>query len=741
MSVSRSAATEARDADGRPADGAGRRLLQLRVGGMDCPDCARRIRDRLIHLEGVTEAEGHPVSRRLVVEFDPARLTPERIRAEVGRLGYVADALEDGGDGVSRGRAAPAAGTWRSREAVLAYVSAGLFAVGLLLSWLAPGPVLARFPRHALHAGDLAFLASALVGGWNFFPKGLRAARTLSLDMNFLMTVAILGATGLGEFLEAGAIAFLFSFAELLEDYSVDRARRSIEALMELAPDRATVERGGAEQAVRADDVGVGEVVVVRPGEKVPVDGRVIEGSSAVNEAPITGESMPVDREVGDEVFAGTIVTGGFLRVRTEKRASATTLARIVHLVQEAEEKKAPTERFVERFSRWYTPGVVVLAVVVAALPPLAFGAEVTTWILRGLTLLVIACPCALVISTPVAVVSGITAAARRGVLIKGGTHLEALGQVRAVALDKTGTLTHGHPELTDVVALHGESEEEILALAAALEQRSEHPVAGAILRGARERGVEPDARTVAAFEGIRGLGVTARLDDEPYLIGRTDLFESASVDGTRLERLQKEGKTVVLVGLPGRVLGLLAVADRPRAEAAPAIRRLREAGIEHVVMLTGDNRPTAEAIAAEVGIDEVHADLLPEQKVDIVRRLEKRYGAVAMVGDGVNDGPALAAARVGVAMGVAGSDVALETADVALMGDDLSRLAYAVRLAHRGRGVIRQNIGASLLLKGLLAAGVPLGLVSLALAVIVGDMGAALGVTVNSLRLARVES
>ena len=336
---------------------------------MDCPDCARRIRDRLVHLEGVSEAEGHPVSRRLVVEFDPARLTEERIRTEVGRLGYVAEALENG-DGASRGKAVPAAGTWRSREAVLAYVSAGLFAVGLLLAWLAPGPVLARFPRHALHAGDLAFLAAALVGGWNFFPKGLRAARALSLDMNFLMTVAILGATGLGEFLEAGAIAFLFSFAELLEDYSVDRARRSIEALMELAPDRAMVERGGAEQAVRADDVEVGEVVVVRPGEKIPVDGRVIEGSSAVNEAPITGESMPVDREVGDEVFAGTIVTGGFLRVRTEKRASATTLARIVHLVQEAEEKKAPTERFVERFSRWYTPAVVVLAVVVAAAAP-----------------------------------------------------------------------------------------------------------------------------------------------------------------------------------------------------------------------------------------------------------------------------------------------------------------------------------------------------------------------------------
>jgi Cd2+/Zn2+-exporting ATPase len=713
---------------------------------MDCPDCARRIRDRLVHLEGVAQAEGHPVSRRLVVEFDPSTLTPDRIRAEVGRLGYVAEPLEDGGGSGSgaataRAAASPAAtGTWRSREAVLAYVSAGLFAVGLLLSWLAPGPALARFPRHALHAGDLAFLASALVGGWNFFPKGVRAARTFSLDMNFLMTVAILGATGLGEFLEAGAIAFLFAFAELLEDYSVDRARRSIEALMELAPERATVERDGSEQAVRADEVEVGEVVVVRPGEKIPVDGRVIEGASAVNEAPITGESMPVDRESGDEVFAGTIVTGGFLRVRTEKRASATTLARIVHLVQEAEEKKAPTERFVERFSRWYTPAVVVLAVIVAAVPPLAFGAEVTTWLLRGLTLLVIACPCALVISTPVAVVSGITAAARRGVLIKGGTHLEAMGRVRAVALDKTGTLTHGHPELTDVVPLGELDENDLLAVAAALEARSEHPVAGAILRGALDRGVEPDGRGVSAFEGMRGLGVSARLDGEPFRIGRADLFDDPSVERDRLDALEAEGKTVVLLGRPDRVLGLLAVADRPRPGAAEAIRSLRRAGIRHVVMLTGDNRPTAEAIAAEVGIDEVHAGLLPEQKVDLVRQLEERYGPVAMVGDGVNDGPALAAAHVGVAMGVAGSDVALETADVALMGDDLSRLAYAVRLSHRGRGVIRENISASIVLKALLAAGVPLGLVSLALAVVVGDMGAALGVTGNSLRLARLE-
>jgi len=707
---------------------------------MDCPDCARRIRDRLVKLDGVEEAEGHPVSRRLRVEFDPSRLDPGRIRAEVGRLGYVAEEIPEGEEEASRAAGASGAETWTSREAVLAYVSAGLFGVGLMMRWLGPGPVLAGFPRHDLHVGDLAFLASALVGGWNFFPKGLKALRALSLDMNFLMTIAILGAVGLGEFLEAGAIAFLFSIAELLEDYSVDRARSSIASLMELAPARAVVERGGEEVAVRADEVEPGEIVVARPGEKIPVDGTVVEGSSAVNQATITGESMPVDREPGDEVFAGTIVTGGFLRVRSEKEASETTLSRIVHLVQEAEEKKAPSERFVERFSRWYTPSVVVLAVLVAAVPPLAFGAGVSTWLLRGLTLLVIACPCALVISTPVAVVSGITAAARRGVLIKGGTHLEALAQVRAVALDKTGTLTRGHAELTDVLPLDGTGEEELLALAAALEDRSEHPIARAIAQGARDRGVEPDAREITEFEGLRGRGVRARLGGETFVLGRPDLFENGAGELSELRDLQDAGKTAVLVGRPDRPLGILAVSDRQREEAGAAIRALRAAGIEHVVMLTGDNRSTAEAIAREVGIDEVHADLLPEEKVDVVRELEERYGSVAMVGDGVNDGPALAAARVGVAMGVAGSDVALETADIALMGDDLSRLAYAVRLSHRGRGVIRENIGASIVIKALLAVGVPLGLVSLALAVVVGDMGAAIGVTGNSLRLAKLE-
>jgi Cd2+/Zn2+-exporting ATPase len=691
---------------------------------MDCPDCARRIQDRLAGLEGVEEAVGNPVSRRLRVAFDPARL----------------DQVEEGARGAALRSEEELRDTWTSREAILAYVSAGLFAAGLVLRWLAPGPVLATLPRHALRAGDLAFLAAALVGGWNFFPKGLRAARALSLDMNFLMTVAILGAAALGEVLEAGAIAFLFAFAELLEDYSVDRARHSIRALMELAPDRATVERDGHETAVRADEVAVGEIVVVRPGEKIPVDGRIVEGSSAVNEAAITGESMPVDREAGDEVFAGTIATGGFLRVRAEKEASATTLASIIQLVEEAESRKAPTERFVERFARWYTPAVAVGAVLVAALPPLLFGAEATTWILRGLTLLVIACPCALVISTPVAVVSGITAAARHGVLIKGGVHLEALGSVRAVAFDKTRTLTLGHPELTDVVPLGDATEAEVLAVAAALEGRSEHPVGGAIVRGARERGVDPDRRPVAGFEGLQGLGVRAELDGETFLVGRPDLFEREIEEPGLLDAFRREGKTAVLVGRPGRPLGILAVADRPRPGAAAALARLRDAGIEHLVMLTGDDPRTASAIAADLGIDEVHAGLRPDQKVEKVQELERTYGTVAMVGDGVNDGPALARATVGVAMGVAGSDVALETADIALMGDDLSRLAYAVRLSHGGRGVIRQNIGASVALKALLAAGVPLGLVSLALAVVVGDMGASLGVTANSLRLARVE-
>ncbi len=707
----------------------------FRIQDMDCPDCARRIQDRLRRLDGVEEAVGNPVSRRLRVSFDPSRVDGERMRAEIGRLGYLA--RPDEGPSAKE----DLRGTWTAPDAIRTYGATVLFLVGLVLAWLAPGGPLVGLPLHDLHLPDVLFLLAAGLGGWNFFPAGVRAARALSLDMNFLMTVAILGAVAVGEFLEAGAIAFLFSLAELLETYSVDRARASLSSLLDLSPDRASVIREGREVTVPAGEVRVGETVVVRPGDRVPVDGTVTEGASAVNQATITGESMPVDKERGDEVYAGTINGDGYLRVRADRAADDSTLARIIHLVEEAESLKAPSERFVDRFARYYTPAVAVAAVLLTAIPPLVFGAPFETWFVRGLTLLVIACPCALVISTPVAVVSGITAAARNGVLIKGGVHLEALGRVEVFAMDKTGTLTAGHPEVTDVVPLDGGDPDELLSRAAAVEAHSQHPVARAVVREARHRGLDLERWRVRDFEDLRGKGVRARVDGHEIRVGLPALFDDGSDLGDRIGRLRSQGKTTVVVGRPDRPLGLIAVADRPREEAAGALRRLREAGVGRIVMLTGDNRATARAIGDELGFDEVHADLLPEEKVEKVRELEARYGPVAMVGDGVNDGPALAAATVGIAMGVAGSDAALETADVALMGDELDRLPYVFELSRRGRGVIRQNIGASLGVKFLLAAGVPLGWVSLVVAVLVGDMGASLGVTGNSLRLARVRA
>ena len=717
----------------------------LTIPEMDCAGCAQRIRDRLCTLDGVDHAAGQPVSRRMQVRFDPQRVTLDRIREEVGRLGYAAREL----DGVRH--TVDASATWTGPDAMRTWLSGGFMAVALLVRWFTDGPVLLDLPLHDLHPSGLFFILAAVVGGWNFFPKGIRSARVLSLDMNFLMTVAIVGAVGIGEYLEAGAIAFLFSLAELLERFSVDRARQSIESLLDLSPDMATVVVDGHEERRYVEDVPPGALVVVRPGERIPVDGTVEGGGSAVDQSAVTGESMPVEKGEGDEVFAGTVNGEGHLRIRVDRAAEDTTLARMIHLVEEAEGRRTRTERFVERFARWYTPAVTVGAILVAAGPPLLTGAPFAEWFVRGLTLLVIACPCALVISTPVAVVSGVTAAARNGVLIKGGVHLETMGEVEVVAFDKTGTLTRGHPDVVDLVPAPGcgAGEDDLLRLAAAVERQSEHPLARAIVRAADARvdamsggpsGLS-DAPVVEAFESIRGLGVRARVDGRTVQVGQPELFDALADLDDDIHRLRREGKTVVAVGPRERPLGILALADRPRPGAAAAVAALREAGVEHVVMLTGDNEETAGSIARQVGIDEVRAGLMPEEKVRIVEELEREMGRVAMVGDGVNDGPALAAASVGIAMGAAGSDTALETADIALLGDDLSRLAYLYRLSHRGRGVIRQNIAASILLKGGLAVGVPLGMVSLIVAVLVGDMGASLAVTGNSLRLARVRT
>ena len=583
-------------------------------------------------------------------------------------------------------------------------------------------------------------------------------------------------ASAIGYFVEAATLAVLFSIAELLEDYAMDRARDSLRELMELSPDEATVVRNGEEVTVSADEVEVGETVVVRPGEKIPLDGTVSEGQSAVDESPITGESVPVDKTTGDEVFAGSIAEEGYLEVTVTSTAGDSTLARIIEMVQGAEANRTETEQFVDRFAGYYTPVVVVLAILTAALPPLliadpvsvgvagyalTFAGDWGTWFVRGLTLLVIACPCAFVISTPVSVVSGVTSAAKNGVLIKGGTYLEAMGEVDAVAIDKTGTLTRGELAVTDVVPAGDTDETTVLRHAAVLERRSEHPIATAILARAGQANVG-DLPEPTAFESLTGKGVRANVDGETYYAGKPGLFEDLGFDlsrarratdggtasattrgvfsGDALARLEREGKTVVLVGTETDLLGAIAIADEVRPVSKRAVERLQELGVERVVMLTGDNEGTARAIAEQVGVDEYRAELLPDEKVDAVAELQETCGEVAMVGDGINDAPALATADVGVAMGAAGTDTALETADVALMGDDVGKLPYLYSLSHRANGVIRQNVWASLGVKALLALGVPLGLVSVAVAVVVGDMGMSLGVTGNAMRLSRIE-
>ena len=704
-------------------------LLRLHVPDMDCPSCVARIRDRLSRCDGVVTVEGSPVRRELEIVYDGSRTEPETLRDEVGRLGYTPETREERAAGSER------SDTWRGRQARIAYASAGLFALAGLLHLAGIAPRVLATPVRDLLLPDLVFVLSALVGGWNFFPKGWKAARALALDMNFLMTVAILGAVGIGEYAEGAAIAFLFAIAELLERYAVDRARASVEALVRLAPEVARVRRGGREVSVPVDDVRPGELVVLRPGDRVPTDGTVVEGASAVDQSSVTGESMPVEKTAGSTVFAGTINREGYLLVRTDRPASESTLARIIRMVEEAEAGSTRTERFVERFARWYTPTVTVAALLTVVLPVVLLGEPFGTWFIRGLTLLVIACPCALVISTPVAVVSGVTAAARHGVLIKGGVHLETLGSVRALALDKTGTLTFGHPVVVEDRIEPGEDAAELHAAIAALESRSEHPLARALLEHLDPAGglARP---AVEAFTSVPGRGVEGRVAGRTLRVGNP----AFATPGAEMPApFLGDGRTPVAVSVDGRPAAWFAVADRTRGYVAEAVARLREDGVEHVAMLTGDTPSAAGAIGREIGVDDVRAGLLPEQKVEVVRELRARHGPVAMVGDGVNDAPALATADVGIVMGAAGSDAALETADIALMGDDLTLLPYVRGLSREAVRVIRANIVLALLVKGVLAVGVPLGAVSLIAAVVIGDMGVSLAVTANALRLGRL--
>jgi Cd2+/Zn2+-exporting ATPase len=700
-------------------DGAPERTV-LRIEGMDCASCAATVEKRVSLLPGVHDAAVNFAAGRLDAEHDPGLA-----------LADIEKAVTDAGYGVAKARETELPPFWRKPRAISVIVSTLLFGLGLALG-LAGAPEVARVG---------AYLAAIVTGGLPIFRAALAGLRARHLDMNVLMSVATVGAVGIGQWAEAASVVVLFAAGNALQVYAIDRTRGAVRALADLAPDEVLVWRGGAEWPVAAGEVAVGETVVVRPGERLAVDGEVIEGRTTVDESPVTGESSPVEKEPGDSVYSGSLNGSGGLLVRTLREAGDSTLQRIANLVEEAQATRAPAEQFVHRFSRVYTPVVVAVAMSLAVVPPL-LGFSFAEWFYRALALLIIACPCALVISTPVTVVSGIGSASRRGILIKGGAALEAAGRLKALAFDKTGTLTEGRPVLSRVVSLDGRGEEGALLLAAALERRSEHPLAHAILSAAV--GPAADGAGLPAVEDFRsivGRGAEGVVGGRRCLVGSPRLFEERgfALDpaATALAEVGEAGETPVVLGDERNgPLAVFGLADSPRPDARATLEALRAAGIGELVMLTGDAEAPARRAAQELGVS-YRARLLPEQKVEAMRELVDKHGDAGMVGDGVNDAPALAASSVGFAMGAAGTDVALETADVALMQDDLPKLAEAVGLSRAAERIIKQNVAVSIAIKGLFVVLAPFGLVALWLAVLV-DMGTSIAVTLNGLRLFR---
>jgi Zn2+/Cd2+-exporting ATPase len=694
------------------ADGTERTVI--RVEGMDCASCAATVEKRVSQLPGVRRAVVNFAAGRLDAEHDPDFALEELEKA-----------VRDAGCGVANTQEVERTAFWRTPRALSVFASALLFALGFSLGF-ASAPEVARVG---------AYLAAIVVGGLPIFRAALAGVRARHLDMNVLMSAATIGGAAIGEWAEAASVVVLFAAGNALQIYAIDRTRGAVRALAGLAPEEVLVRRDGAERLVGADEVTVGETVIVRPGERLAVDGEVIEGRTTVDESQVTGESTPVEKGPGDPVYSGSLNGGGGVLVRALHGASDSTLQRIARLVEEAQATKAPAEQLVDRFSRIYTPVVVAVAVVLAVVPPL-LGGSFGEWFYRALALLIIACPCALVISTPVTVISGIGAASRWGIFVKGGAALEAAGRLKALAFDKTGTLTEGRPVLARTVALNGRSKAEVLRLAAALERRSEHPLAHAILTAA-------DGCNLPAVENFRtipGRGAEGEVGDRRYLVGSPRLFEEREIPfdlaQDALAEVEREGETPVILGSEQEPLAIFGLADTPRPDAGSTLAALRAAGVSELVMITGDAEAPARRVAQELGIG-YRARLLPEQKVDAVRELVSKYENVGMVGDGVNDAPALAASSVGFAMGAAGTDVALEIADVALMQDHLPKLSEAVVLSRAAERIIKQNIYVSLFIKGLFVLLAPVGLVTLWLAVL-ADMGTSIAVTLNGLRLFR---
>jgi Cd2+/Zn2+-exporting ATPase len=717
----------------------------LYIAQMDCPDEERLVRARLERMEGIQQILCDLPRRRvevihtladerdLLVALEPLGLGARLAAEEPETPAATAEHREEAG--------------WRSW---IWLAVSGICAVSAEAAAWVTGD------ERSLPVVALALLA-LVSGGREPLIKGLRALRGFVLNINFLMTVAVAGAVVIGKWPEAAMVTFLFALAEVIEARAAGRARRAIQALIQMAPDTARVRsEQGIFTPVPVGAVRCGDLVEVRPGERIPLDGIVIEGSSAVDQSPITGESIPVEKSAGDALFAGTINGSGALVFEVTAAKGSTTLDRIIRIVREAQARRAPIQRFVDRFAAWYTPAVVLAAVAVASVPPLFLGAPALPWVYRALVLLVIACPCALVLATPVTIVSALTAAARCGILVKGGAHLEHGRLLRAMAFDKTGTLTEGRPRLTDVISLNGLPEEEALRLAASLNVRSEHPIASAIVAGwaqkdlpasaseeeraAREAARLAELQPAVEFEALPGMGVRGRVDGRSLLLGNHRLAETNGTCGPDVERhledLEAEGKTAFVLMSEDEPVAVFGVADRLRPASRDAVAELRAAGL-HTVLLSGDAQKTVDAIAAEAGVDEAFGGLLPEEKADLVEKLTKRFGRVGMVGDGVNDAPALARAHTGFAMGAAGSDAALETADVALMEDDLRKVPEFLRISRSTAAVLWQNIAIAIGIKAVFFALAVAGTATLWMAVF-ADMGASLIVVANGLRLLR---
>lgn len=698
---------------------------EYRLQNLSCASCAAKFEKNVKAIPEVQDAQ---------VNFGASKITV------IGAISV--DQIEEAGafDGIKVTQSAAKAlenttPFYRKKENVLAGISLLFVILGYLFAGMngesSPLPI-------------SMFIIAILVGGVGIFKIGFRNLVRFEFDMKTLMTIAIIGAAIIGEWEEAAVVVFLFAVSEALEAYSMDKARQSIRQLMDIAPPTAIIKRAHGEHyhevELPTEDIEIGDILIVKPGQKIAMDGIVISGLSAVNQATITGESIPVNKTVNDEVFAGTLNEEGALEVRVTKRVEDTTIAKIIHLVEEAQAEKAPSQQFVDRFAKYYTPAIMVIAFLVAVIPPLIVG-DWQRWIYQGLAVLVVGCPCALVVSTPVAIVTAIGNAARQGVLIKGGVHLEQLGHIEAVAFDKTGTLTKGQPAVTDIVTTENWSEDYVLQLVAAVEKQSQHPLAKAILNRLHDKKLSELIPT--NFQSVTGKGAYATVDNQIIYVGSMKWATSLiSVDQnieSQVKNLQEQGKTVVAAVSNNQLIGLVAIADQLRHESKDVLNKLNALKVKHMVMLTGDAEPTAQAIATSLKMTDVRAGLLPEEKLKAIKDLRKQFGAVAMVGDGVNDAPALATANVGIAMGGAGTDAALETADIALMGDDLTKLPYTIGLSRKTLRIIKENIIFALVLKLIALLLVIPGWLTLWIAIF-ADMGATLLVVFNSLRLIRAK-